>query len=43
MATFKASLPFVDEYVLHDLKDRCERAVMEVPRLMSSCLTDDTP
>ncbi|WNG27072.1 cyanophycin synthetase [Cystobacter fuscus] len=43
VATFKASLPFVDEYVLHDLKDRCERAVMEVPQLMSSCLTDDTP
>ena len=29
--------------MLHDLKDLRERAVLEVPRLMSGCLTDDTP
>jgi cyanophycin synthetase len=37
-ATVKASLSFVDEYVLHDLGDRRGRAPNEVPELLASCL-----
>jgi cyanophycin synthetase len=43
LATVQETLPFVDEYVLHDLKDLRERAALEVPRLMRSCLAPGTP
>ncbi|QRK13392.1 hypothetical protein JQX13_00520 [Archangium violaceum] len=43
LATTQASLPFVDEYVFHDLKDRRGRAELEIPQLMRSCLASDTP
>jgi cyanophycin synthetase len=43
LATVQASLPVVDEYVLHDLKNRRGRAELEVPQLMRSCLGPDTP
>lgn len=43
LATVQATLPFVDEYVLHDLRDRRERAENEVPLLMRSCLKPGTP
>jgi cyanophycin synthetase len=43
LATFQATLPFVDEYVLYDLKDRRGRAVLELPQLMKSCLPPGTP
>ncbi len=42
-ATFQATLPFVDEYVLHDLKDRRGRAENEVPQLLMRGLPADTP
>jgi cyanophycin synthetase len=40
-ATFEATLPFVDEYILHDLEDRRERAENEVPHLMASSIPTD--
>ncbi len=43
LATFQATLPAVDEYVLYDLKDRRGRAELEVPRMMKSCLAPGTP
>jgi cyanophycin synthetase len=43
LATFQATLPFVDEYVLYDLKDRRGRAELEVPQMMRSCLAPGTP
>jgi len=43
LATFQATLPFVDEYVLYDLKDRRGRAELEVPQMMKSCLAPGTP
>jgi cyanophycin synthetase len=43
LATTQATLPMVDEYVLHDLKDRRGRADLEVPQLMKSCLPADRP
>jgi cyanophycin synthetase len=43
LATAQATLPMVDEYVLHDLKDRRGRAELEVPQLMKSCLPPDRP
>jgi cyanophycin synthetase len=43
LATFQATLPAVDEYVLYDLKDRRGRAELEVPRMMKSCLAQGTP
>jgi cyanophycin synthetase len=43
LATFQQTLPFVDEYVLHDLKDLRGRAELEVPQLMKSCLPPGTP
>jgi cyanophycin synthetase len=43
IATFKATLPFVDEYVLSDERDRRGREVMEIPRLMQSHLPADKP
>jgi cyanophycin synthetase len=43
LATTQATLPMVDEYVLHDLRDRRGRAELEVPRLMRSCLPPDRP
>ncbi|MFL5350400.1 MAG: cyanophycin synthetase [Hyalangium sp.] len=43
LATFQATLPFVDEYVLYDLKDRRGRAELELPRLMKSCLKPGMP
>lgn len=39
--TMKATLPYVDEYVLHDQEDRRGRAPLEVPNLLKSCLPDD--
>jgi len=41
LATAQATLPMVDEYVLHDLKNRRGRAELEVPQLMKSCLPPD--
>jgi cyanophycin synthetase len=43
LATFQATLPAVDEYVLYDLKDRRGRAELEVPRMMKSCVAPGTP
>ncbi len=43
LATAKATLPFVDEYVLHDLLDRRGRAENEVPQLLQSALRPDAP
>ena len=43
LATVKETLPFVDEFVFHDLKDRRNRAENEVPMLMRSCLEPGTP
>jgi len=39
-ATFTATLPFVDEYVLHDLEDRRGRLPLEVPSMLQSCVSD---
>lgn len=41
--TIEATLPFVDEYILHDNEDLREREKDEIPRLMQSCLPDDKP
>jgi cyanophycin synthetase len=43
LATFQATLPFVDEYVLHDLRNLRGRTELEVPMLMKSCLPPDKP
>ena len=43
LATTQAMVPFVDEFVLHDLKDRRGRALLEVPQMMRSCLAPGTP
>jgi cyanophycin synthetase len=43
IATVQATLPVVDEYVLHDLKNLRGREALEVPRLMQGCLKPDTP
>lgn len=42
-ASIDATIPFVDEYVLHDLEDRRDRAVDEVPRLLQSRLPAHVP
>jgi cyanophycin synthetase len=42
-ATFEETLPYVNHYVLHDLKDRRERAKDEVPRLMANSILPGTP
>ncbi len=41
--TIRATLPFVDGYVLHDLGDRRGRAPNEVPELLRSCLPPGVP
>jgi cyanophycin synthetase len=41
LATFEETRPFVDEYILHDLIDRRERACNEVPEMMRSRLPAD--
>jgi cyanophycin synthetase len=43
LATVQETLPVVDEYVLHDLKNLRGREEFEVPRLMQSCLRPGTP
>jgi cyanophycin synthetase len=43
VATASATVPFVDEYVLHDLKDRRERRENEVPELIRSRLPSNLP
>lgn len=43
MATIDATIPFVDEYILHDLLDRRGREENEVPKLMQSRLPPDRP
>ncbi|KFE60787.1 cyanophycin synthetase [Hyalangium minutum] len=43
LATFQETLSFVDEYVLYDLKDRRDRAALEIPQMMKSCLPPGTP
>jgi cyanophycin synthetase len=43
LATVQETLPYVDEYVLHDLQNLRERAKDEVPLLMRSCLKPGTP
>ncbi len=41
--TVEATIPFVDEYVLHDQQDRRGRTKMEIPRLIQGHLPSDTP
>jgi cyanophycin synthetase len=44
IATFEASIPFVDEYVLHDLKnDLRGRGLNEIPLMLQSRLPDGIP
>lgn len=44
IATFEATLPFVDEYVLHDLKhDQRGREKNEIPLMMRSRIPDGRP
>jgi cyanophycin synthetase len=43
IATASATVPFVDEYVLHDLLDRRGRAPNEVPQLLKSRLPGNIP
>jgi len=43
LATVDATLPFINEYVFHDLQDRRERAENEVPQLMQSRLPAGVP
>jgi cyanophycin synthetase len=43
VATVSATLPFVDEYVLHDLGDRRDRAKDEVPHLLRQRIPSNVP
>lgn len=43
LATTKTTLPWVDEYFLHDLEDRREREPNELPHLMESVLPSSKP
>ncbi|HYE20709.1 MAG TPA: cyanophycin synthetase [Tepidisphaeraceae bacterium] len=43
VATISATVPVVDQYVLHDLGDRRERAVNEVPELLKARLPANVP
>jgi cyanophycin synthetase len=41
LATMEATLPFVDEWVLHDLGDRRGREVDELPKLLATRIPPD--
>jgi cyanophycin synthetase len=43
VATFEATLPFVDSYILHDLEDIREREPLEIPRLLASRIPAGIP
>jgi cyanophycin synthetase len=44
IATFEASRPFVDEYILHDLEiDQRGRAKHEVPEMLQALLPEGSP
>ncbi|MBC7813122.1 MAG: cyanophycin synthetase, partial [Burkholderiales bacterium] len=43
IATFEATLPFADEYVLHDLRGLRDREPLELPKMMAARLPEDKP